>query len=128
MRLLPLVLILAGCATAQAGGPTRDRQALDRELADRVAGETEMCIPVTLSSSSLTIVDSNTLTYRAGRTIWVNRLANGCPGLRPNQTLLIKPTDASRYCRYDRFQTLDPGSRIPGPTCVLGDFTPYRAR
>jgi hypothetical protein len=128
MRLLPLVLILAGCATAQAGGPTLEREALDRELAARAAGPGENCISAMPSSASLTIVDSQTLTYRQGRTIWVNRLRDECPGLRPHDTLIVEMLSGSQYCRNDRFRTIEPGSSIPGPTCVLGDFIPYRTR
>ncbi len=127
MRLLPLLLILAGCAATGTDGPSRDQEALSRELADRVAGESVSCISPTSSSGALTIVDSRTLVYREGRTLWVNRLRDQCPGLRPLDTLIVE-VQGSRYCRDDRFRSLQSGSSIPGPTCLLGDFTPYRRR
>jgi len=125
MRLLPLLLILAGCAAPGAQGPTRDQEELSRELAGRVAGAPERCISATPASAGLTIVDKRTLTYRQGGTIWVNRLESECPGLRPLDTLIVE-VQGSQYCRLDRFRSVSGGSTIAGPTCFLGDFTPYR--
>ncbi len=126
MRLLPLLLVVAGCAATGTDRPSRDQEALSRELSGLVAGEPETCISAT-SSSGLTIVDRQTLTYRQGRTLWVNRLPAECPGLRPLATLIVE-VQGSRYCRYDRVRAIEAGASIPGPTCLLGDFTPYRAR
>ncbi len=127
MRLLPLLLVLAGCAAPTMDGPSRDQEALNRELAGRVAGETVSCISPATSSAGLTIVDNQTLVYRDGRTLWVNRLRAPCPGLRPLDTLIVE-VQGRGYCRHDRFRSLQSGSTIPGPTCLLGDFTPYRRR
>jgi hypothetical protein len=127
MRLLPLLLVLAGCAATGTDGPSRDQEALSRELAGRAAGEAEFCIRPASSSAGLTVVDSRTLTYREGRTLWVNRLPDECPGLRPLDTLIVE-LHGNRYCRHDRFRSIQSGSSIPGPTCLLGDFVPYRAR
>lgn len=127
MRLLPLLLMLAGSAAPAVEGPSRDQDALSRELAGRVAGKTVACISPASSSAGLTIVDSRTLVYREGRTLWVNRLPHQCPGLRPLETLVVE-VHGSQYCRHDRFRSLQSGSTIPGPTCLLGDFTPYRRR
>lgn len=119
MRLLPFLLLAAGCATASA------REAdLSGELAGRTAGKAEECVPSS-TGSNLVARDSRTLVYRDGDTLWVNRLAAACPGLRPTATLIVE-LHGSRYCRGDRFRTIEPGSSIPGPSCLLGDFTPYR--
>jgi hypothetical protein len=126
MRLLPLLLILAACAAPRADGPTREQEELSRELAGREAGAAQNCISAT-QSSSLNIVDNSTLSYRQGDTIWVNRLAAPCPGMRPLDTLVVE-LHGSEYCRNDRIRPLQTGSRIPGPTCFLGDFVPYRRR
>lgn len=127
MRILPMFLALAGCVAPGPQGPSRDQQALGRELAGREAGATETCIPADSGASGLTVVDSRTLTYERGRTLWVNRLGAECPGLRPLDTLIVE-VHGSQYCRNDRFRTLAAGAAIPGPTCFLGDFTPYRRR
>ncbi len=127
MRLLPLLLIVAGCAAPAADRPTRDQEALSRELAGRVAGEPRTCINPE-SSAALTVVDSRTVTYReGGNTVWVSRLRDECPGLRPLDTLVVE-VEAGQYCRNTRFRAVSPGTSIPGPTCFLGDFVPYRRR
>lgn len=122
-RLLGFIMpvALAGCATG-IEGPQQDP--LVAELAGRVAGAPESCIPAA-TGQGLTIVDQRTLTYRSGGTIWVNRLKDDCPGMRPLNTLIVE-VHGSRFCRGDHVQALQPGLRIPGPVCILQDFTPYR--
>lgn len=122
MRILPLLLALGGCA---AIGQREDEGAeLARQLAGRVAGEAQNCVSIT-QSGPLEIVDRQTLAYRVGSTIYVNRLRGECPGLRPLNTLIVE-THGSQYCRGDRVRTLESGISIPGPICPLGDFVPYR--
>jgi hypothetical protein len=41
---------------------------------------------------------------------------------------LVVELHGSQYCRNDRFRTVSAGSTIPGPSCFLGTFTPYRRR
>lgn len=127
MRIFPLLLALAGCAAPGAQGPSRDQEALSRELAAREVGPPQTCIPADSGASGLTIVDSRTVTYERGRTLWVNRLEAECPGLRPLDTLILE-VHGSQYCRNDRVRALPAGTTIPGPTCFLGTFTPYRRR
>ncbi|HYG30182.1 MAG TPA: DUF6491 family protein [Allosphingosinicella sp.] len=120
-----LVFALAGCA---AGGSIDDREssALARQLAERVAGEPDRCVS-RIGSTSLHPVDRRTLVYDTPGTLWVNRLRAECPGLRPDSLIVIEASGES-YCRNDRFRAVERGSSIPGPTCLLGDFTPYRRR
>ncbi|CAA9524507.1 MAG: hypothetical protein AVDCRST_MAG91-2410 [uncultured Sphingomonadaceae bacterium] len=126
MRLLWVsALLLAGCASDGASVASRDQQRLAAELAARVAGAPQTCLPVTLGPGSLQPVDDRTLVLRQGRTTWVNRLRAACPSLRPVSTIIIE-VRGSQYCRNDRFRAVRPGEIIPGPFCVLGDFVPYR--
>jgi hypothetical protein len=122
MRYLPLLLALAGCAAI--GQREDDGAELARQLAGRSPGEAQRCVSI-MQATPLEIVDGRTLAYRARGAIYVNRLANACPGLHPNKTLIIE-THGSRYCRGDWVRSLEPGASIPGPTCLLGDFVPYR--
>ena len=122
MRLFPVLILLSGCASQLNSG--EEGEDLARELEGRTAGEATRCIPVQ-QTTSLTVVDRRTLAYRTGRTTWVNRLDSDCPGLRPLTTLIVE-ANGSQYCRGDRVRTIDAGSQIPGPICILGDFTPYR--
>jgi hypothetical protein len=122
MRFLPLLIALAGCTAV--GQREDERAELARQLAGRSGGEAQRCVSIT-QSAPLEIVDRQTLAYRVGSTIYVNRLENGCPGLRPTNTLVIE-THGSQYCRGDWVRSLEPGASIPGPICPLGDFVPYR--
>ena len=124
MRALPLLFVAAGCAAAGTQSESRDQRALARELADLTPGEAKRCVP-TFQSEALSIVDSRTVVLRSGGTVWVNRLDGDCPGLRPMNTLIVE-AHGSQYCSGDRIRGLESGTSIPGPICVLRDFTPYR--
>lgn len=119
---LAVSLILAGCATV--GPATQPSAAFLEATAGRVAGEMRACIP-SIGKGGLTVIDSRTLSYDGGKVLWVNRLPGDCPGLRPLSTLIVE-TFGTDYCRGDRFRANEPGSIIPGPSCVLSDFTAYR--
>lgn len=119
MRLLPLLLLASACAASSA------REAdLSRELAGRTAGPAQNCVPAS-AGDSLVPRDSQTLVYRRGDTLWVNRLAAACPGLNAMSTLIVE-VHGSQYCRGDPIRAVEPGQGIPGPICVLGSFTPWR--
>ena len=121
MRLTALFLaaILAGCAqpAATPAGSTN-------ELAGRVAGPPQSCVAA-LSGQNLRPLDSSTIAYGHGQTIYVNHLGAPCPGVGDLNTLIVD-VQGSQYCRGDRIRGLEPGAIIPGPTCVLGNWTPYR--
>jgi hypothetical protein len=121
VRLPIFFFVLAGCA---ATGTTSAESDLALELADRVPGEPENCVS-TSPSDGLVIGDSRTVTYRDGRTLWVNRLSSACPGLRPMATLIVESYGGGQICKGDRIRALDPGGTIPGPYCMLGEFVPY---
>jgi hypothetical protein len=123
MRLLPLLLLASACAAADAG-PSSGETDLARTLAARSAGAPSDCVPTSLSSG-LAVRGPQTLIVERGDTIWVNRLASACPGLRETSQIVIE-LHGSQYCRGDTFQARDAGSSIGGPICVLGRFTPYR--
>lgn len=125
MRLLPLLLLTAGCAATGADDVhSRDQLALTKELEGRTAGAPQACVPIR-QSQSMQIVDRQTLVYRDGDTVFVNRLGADCPGMRPLSTLIVE-AHGSQYCRGDRVRAVEMQNAIPGPFCVLRDFVPYR--
>jgi hypothetical protein len=126
LPLLPLLSILAGCAAAGTDVETRDRRALDDELAAMTAGEARSCVPAR-QAENLIAVDARTIVLRSGATTWVSRLETDCPGLRPLDTIIVE-AHGSQYCAGDRIRSLPPHGTIPGPICVLRDFVPYRRR
>ena len=125
MRVLALLLLLGACAGPGASGTDREADALQRDIAGRTEGPPQSCIPASSAGQNLRIANPRTLVYEQGRTVWVNRLDSDCPGMRPTDTLIVE-VNGSQYCRGDRFRAASQGSTIPGPTCILGNFTPYR--
>jgi hypothetical protein len=123
VRLLPLLLLAAACA-ATGTVMADDEAELAHELAGRSAGEPKDCVP-TSTGANLAARGRRTLVYDQGATFWVNRLAADCPGLDSTSQIVIE-VDGSRYCRGDRLRARHGGESVPGPICVLGDFTPYR--
>ncbi|MES2135773.1 MAG: hypothetical protein V4502_01765 [Pseudomonadota bacterium] len=110
---------LLSCAPQPAAAP-----AIIPELAGRTPGPAQRCVNMD-STSALRIIDSRTALYGSGATVWVNHFAGECPGRTSMDILVTHPT-GSQYCRGDIVQSVDPVSHIPGPTCILGDFIPYR--
>ncbi|WP_414901546.1 hypothetical protein ACMT1E_00595 [Sphingomonas flavalba] len=121
---LPL-LLLPALALCGADTPTSAQRQLTKDIAGRTAGKPARCVPTANGGEALRVIDNQTLAYRDGRTLWVSRLDAPCPGLAPARTLVTE-TFGGQYCRGDRFYSLQPGSTMPGPFCLLGEFTPYR--
>ena len=122
MRAFPLAagLLVAACAGPVV--PPGDASA--SVTAGRVAGPEKSCISAS-TSEGLRAVDSATLAYGSGSTIYINRLGGSCPGLRDLSTIITE-VRGGQYCRGDRIRALEPGAIIPGPPCGLGDWVPYR--
>jgi hypothetical protein len=118
------LLLLSACAEEGGGPSERAEAAFERELAGRTAGEPRSCIPAG-AGRRLVVRDSRTIVQDEGRTLWVSRLDRPCPGLDPFGTLEIQ-AQGGQYCSGDRVRGLEAGRTIPGPWCVLRDFTPYR--
>lgn len=120
-RIALLALVLGSCVAPQPGA---EQQGPARELAGRSAGAPRHCVLLN-PLDSLRISDSNrhVLLYSSGRTIWANHLSSQC-GFGSDDVLVTEPI-GSNYCRGDLVRSFDRYSRIPGPTCVLGDFVPY---
>jgi hypothetical protein len=115
---------LAVASCAQPGTPS-DAGAFTREIAGRAAGRSQSCIS-TFQSQNLRVIDGQTLAYDQGATVWVNRLAARCPAIEPLNTVIVEPKLGSQYCSGDHIRGLEPGAIIPGPTCFLGQWVPYR--
>jgi hypothetical protein len=117
-----LVALVAGsCAAPQLEEPSRPPV----ELAGRVAGAPERCVSID-QLEALRASDSNrhVLLYGSGRTLWANQLGRSC-GFGRDDVLVTEPI-GSRHCRGDIVRSIDRYSRIPGPSCILGDWVPYR--
>ena len=116
-------LALASCVPQT---PEPPNAAFARELAGHVAGPQQTCVS-TSPDQNLHVVDSRTVAYGCGRTIYVNQLPAACPALSQFNTLIVESL-GGQYCRGDRVRGLEPGRIIPGPSCNLGDWVPYPRR
>lgn len=122
-----ILISAAGAAVASCTPPAtpNDTTAFAREIAGRTAGPARSCIS-TMQSTNLRVINGQTLAYDQGTTLWVNRLPAHCPAIEPLNTVIVEPQLGSQYCRGDHIRGLEPGAIIPGPTCFLGDWVPYR--
>lgn len=119
--LIAAIIVVAGCTRPLAPSGS----AVAEETAGRTAGPPQSCIS-TSPQEGLRILDAATLAYGHGRTMYVNNLGGACPGLEPTATLIVEPGIGGQYCRGDRVRGREIGANIPGPTCLLGDWVPYR--
>ena len=127
-----LVPALASCAP---GGtdianpePLNPKQAklLDKQLGGKVAGAPVNCLSNTSTYDTIRVSD-NILLYRSGsRLVYRNDLKGSCPGLARDSDIMVVRQFGSQTCSGDFFHLVDRSSGIRGPTCVLGDFVPYR--
>ena len=124
MRALMLIAAagLAASCSRPASPPGQD---FAQVTAGRTAGPAETCI-TSNPAENLHVIDPQTLAYGYGRTIYINRLPAACPALSQFNTLIVEGGTGGQYCRGDRVRGLEPGAIIPGPTCNLGDWVPYR--
>jgi hypothetical protein len=120
-----LLLVIAPLAACAAPQPSPAPQRVAVELAGRTAGPAQDCIPIVRTEPlRLAEGDAHMLLYGRGTTIWANSLGPGC-GFSYSDTLITESHDG-RYCRGDLVRSTDGISRVPGPTCVLGEFVPYK--
>ena len=118
VRLILLIPLVAGCAAPPTAAPQQAS-----ELTGRAAGAPQRCVPIRATDSlRISENDRHTLVYGSGRTVWANPL--GSCGFGVNDVPITEPMGSS-YCRGDIVRSFDRYSRIPGPSCVLGDFVPY---
>ena len=119
-------LALAGC-TGNAALRESQQARAERDLAEalegRVAGKPQDCVS-TMGLGGPQVIDANTLLYREGGRVWRNDLPSSCPSL-DRFSIIVAELHGSQICRNDMFRPVDPGSRIPGPHCRFGQFTPY---
>ena len=119
---IALVALLAGSCVAP---PPEEPQRQPIELAGRVAGAAQRCVSIQ-QSEALRVSDTNrhVLVYGSGRRLWANHLGPQC-GFGRDDIIVTEPI-GSYHCRGDIIRSFDRYSRIPGPSCILGDFVPYR--
>jgi len=121
LMLIAAAATLASCSRA-VSPPGAD---VAEALAGRLPGPPQSCV-TTYPAENLHALDAQTIAYGTGRTIYINRLAEACPAISPFNAIIVEPLLPGQYCRADRIRGNEPGSIIPGPTCNLGEWIPYR--
>jgi hypothetical protein len=124
---LGAVALMSCTASAdnRPGPQSRADKELSAALNGRTAGKPQDCID-NIGLEGPQVIDGHTLLYRAGgQVVWRNDLDGNCPGLDSMATIVIV-LHGSQICQHDMFHTINSGSSIPGPTCAMGKFTPYR--
>ena len=107
---------------------TLDLQAerLEKQLAGKIPGEPLRCLPNYRSNDTIRVSD-NILLYRSGgNLVYRNDLKSSCPGLARDSDIMVVRQFGSSTCSGDFFHLVDRSSGIRGPTCVFGEFVPYR--
>lgn len=112
-------MLLFGCASPHPYATVHH----DQELGGRTAGASQRCIPAQ-DGEELHVADNDRhiLLYGSGKTIWASHLQGLC-GFSQDDQLMIYPRNGE-YCSGQLVRSLEV-SRAEGPSCVLGDFTPY---
>ena len=120
---IPIAAFVVASCAMQAGDVASQSSPLS--LAGRTAGPPERCVLIQPTEAMrVSQSDAHALLYGRGHTIWLNRLAGQC-SLKATDTLVTESIGSS-YCRGDRVRSFDNFTRIPGNSCILGDFIPYR--
>lgn len=124
--------LIASCAPSGAAEPgaaaltPKQAETLDKQLSGKVPGAPEKCLPTFRTTDTIRVSD-NILLYRAnGNLVYRNDLRSSCPGLARDSDIMVIRQFGSSTCSGDFFHLVDRSSGIQGPTCVLGEFVPYR--
>lgn len=122
---------LASCAPMGSADPaelTPDQLAtLDRHLGGKVAGQPVRCITQSNADQTIRVSDAILLYRVSGRLVYRNDLRGTCPGLARDSDIMVFTNQTGMGpCAGDFFHLVDRSSGIRGPSCTLGEFTPYR--
>ena len=115
------VVALTGCTR-----PVVPPDLIASTVAGRTAGPPQTCV-LTQPHESIRTIDSETVVYGGLSTIYINRLGAPCPGLSKSSTIILHAS-GSHYCRGDWIRAIEPHAKVPGPTCILGNWVPYRRK
>lgn len=128
--LMALPVLLAACATSSMAEDKppelteKQKAALDKALEGKVAGKAQNCISLT-QRADLQVISDDILLYKAGRTVYYNRVIGSCNGLSFGRTLVTN-VFGGEICRGDIARVADLQAGMITGSCALGDFVPYR--
>lgn len=118
---------MLGCSsTPVSEAPTpRAQKELAEALAGRTPGPPERCIR-NYRTNVMEIIDDDTILFREGRTIYLQKPRNSCFGIgNHSRTLVTRPFGTTDLCDGDINTLVDLNAGIQGGACVFGPFVPY---
>lgn len=128
LALLTLPLVASCGQVDSTPKPLTEKQTamLTKELDGKTADKPVSCIS-DFRGTNIIRVSDDILLYRAsGNLVYKNNLRSSCPGLARDSDIIVSEQFGSQKCRGDLLRLVDRTSGIQGPTCILGDFVPYR--
>jgi len=125
LMILPVAVAALTAASCTRPAAPNGNAALAQELAGRISGAPSSCINAQ-QNANLRVIDSQTLAYNDGPTLWITHLGASCPGIATLSTVIVEPQLGGQYCKGDHIRGLEQGAIIPGPTCFIGEWVPYR--
>ena len=135
MKLRTSILPLAGLAFAAVAVANSPSAPVERspeaaaKLAKRLQGRTEgppvSCIPNFRGNSRIEVIDAQTLLFRDGSTVYVQRPVGRCDRLDDGYALVNRKV-GNQICSGDINELIDFTTGIYGGSCVYGPFVPYR--
>lgn len=119
--------MLAGCSTAPPpmGMEAQSEARLQNLIDGKVAGQPMSCL-APRRADRMVVIDDNTVAFREGSNVYVNRIQGGCNQLGSGfYALVTRSYGSSGLCRGDIAQVADLTTGTTVGSCVLGDFVPY---
>ena len=118
--------LVASCAPAPMGRSANATQELATALAGRTAGEPVNCIP-TFRANEMQVIDDQTILFRDGSTIYLQKTNGSCPGLASGaNTLVTRSHGINQLCSGDIQRLVNLPSGVGAGACVFGPFVPYK--
>ena len=105
----------------------KSAQQLARALQGRAAGQPVSCIPNFRGQARMEVIDDNTILFRDGGTVYLQRPRSSCAGIDHGRfTLVSRLYGDQRLCSGDIQQLVDLQTGFFGGSCVFSEFVPYR--
>jgi len=123
-----VLLATSAIAIAENSAPDAKSAArLAQALAGRAAGPMVDCVPNLHGKSRMEVVDDNTILFKDGSVIYLQKPQGGCQGLADGRySLVTERVGTHQICRGDINRLVDLQSGFQGGSCVYDSFVPYR--
>ena len=99
---------------------------LQQLTAGKVAGAPMTCLPPSVRSRNLEVIDDNTFAYvDSPRRVYVNHVRGECSNLGSGFYTLVVRSSGSGTCSGDIADVADVRTGMTAGSCALGEFVPY---